>query len=106
MLIKKGSLINITNGSYSDYCLRGTMRALQDLDTKELVLKFAELNKDKLDPVLAYDKKSIRYYKSKTYEFSTGDEFIAWLNKEGYVEDTLEVTEWWVGEYSDIYVPE
>lgn len=106
MLIKKGSLINLTNGSYSDYCLRGTMRALQDLDTKELVAKFTELYKDKLEPRLAYDKKTVRYYTTTTYEFQVSDEFIAWLNNEGYVEDTLEVTEWWIGDYSDIYVPE
>lgn len=106
MLIKKGSVINLTNGAYSDYCLRGTMRALRDLDTKELVAKFVELNKEKLTPQNHYRSEEVQCYKSKSYDFHVGNEFIAWLNREGYVEDTLDVREWWIGDYSDIYVPE
>jgi hypothetical protein len=47
MQIKKGQLIALTRGSYSDYCLIGHVRALCDFDAKIMEAKFkAECEND------------------------------------------------------------
>lgn len=40
MKIKKGQIVAITSGEYSDYCLRGHMRALRDFDAHEEMERF------------------------------------------------------------------
>lgn len=81
--IRKGQIIAITDGEYSDYCLRDHMRALRDFDPVAEAERFkpTELRKD----------------------YSGEDaEYIAWLIRESIVE-TLpigEVVELHVGSYS------
>lgn len=104
MIIPKGKVVNFTDGAYSDYCLRWTVRALKDLDTAALVHEFASTLGDKVDVEYGYKTKEIVGYRAKGYSFRPSDEFMLWLSKQGYVEEFDDVQEWWVGETYDLHV--
>jgi len=102
---KAGELINLTTGEYSDYCLRGTVKVLKDFDSLEAVTNFVSLYPT-LKPIHRYRSKEVVEYRDTSSYLGIGhDDFIAWLNREGYIEDTP-MQEWHVGSYSSIYVPQ
>lgn len=90
--IRKGQIIAITDGAYSDYCLRDHMRALRDFDP------VAEAERFKPTEIReAYSEED--------------QEYIAWLIREAIVErlPVGEVVELHVGSYGclnpDLFVP-
>lgn len=90
--IRKGQIIAITAGDYSDYCLRDHMRALRDFD-----------------PVTEAE----RFKPTEIREAYSGEdqEYIAWLIREAIVEPLSvgEVVELHVCSYGllnpDLFVP-
>ena len=104
----KGTLINISNGEYSDYYLMASVRVLKDFDSREALEQFVKLRPE-LKPICrGHPHKEIVEYKDTNYEYEKRidhSHFLAWLNAEGYVED-LDITEWHMGCYGAISVPE
>lgn len=91
MKVKQGQLLAVTQGEYSDYCLKDHFRALKDFDTDEIKEQFKFNNK----PI--------------SMDMGWGaswnqDEYLAWATKEGYIEvlSENEVQEWYIGTYGDI----
>ncbi|WP_186211266.1 hypothetical protein [Burkholderia gladioli] len=86
MKVTKGQIIAFTNGEYSDHCLRGHMRALEDFETS--------------DKVAAY-KTTPESSSANCWERE--DAFMAWLVKTGAVEPIdNEVLEWHIGSYGEL----
>ena len=87
MEIKKGQLIAIASGEYSDYYIRDYLRALVDIDTHEVMRLF----------------KSIPLPKGAK-PYGRQDDFLAWLQAERIVEpsETNEVIEWHIGSYGEL----
>lgn len=82
MPIPKGSLLYISTGEYSDYCVTGVFRALDDIDPNAL-----------RDAYLAEHPEE-----SKPYHFSVM-KFLAYVAKRGLLED-IPSFEWHLGDYS------
>jgi len=70
MTIPKGSLLTITSGVYSDYSVRGVFRALKDIDGDALRGVWLRNHPEQ----------------AEEYRFKE-DDFLAWLAREGYIED-------------------
>ncbi|MBJ9709841.1 hypothetical protein [Burkholderia gladioli] len=86
MKIIKGQIIAFTNGEYSDYCLRGHMRALEEFETGDKVAAF---------------KTTPESVSANTWE--QDDAFMAWLVKTSAVEPIdNEVLEWHIGSYGQL----
>ena len=83
MEIKRGQLLAITKGEYSDYYLVDHMRACKDFDTQEAQELF---------------KKEVYV----EWRFEEINKFLAWLITNGYVTpcETNEVIEVHLGSYS------
>lgn len=81
MPIPKGSIITTTVGEYSDYGVVAVVRALQDLNPKELRDRYLAEFPEENDP-----------YAFEEYKFQN------WLNKHGYVEE-LNHFKWHFGAY-------
>ena len=79
--IKKGELITIATGAYSDYSISGVFRVLADFNPQEQMEKFAA------ETPLEDDD---------TYRDLS--EFIAWISRSGLLEP-LESREWHIGSY-------
>ena len=90
--IRKGQIIAITAGDYSDYCLRDHMRALRDFNPVAEAERFKP-------------KDTRQDYRGED------EEYIAWLIREAIVEPLSvgEVVELHVGSYGclnpDLFVP-
>lgn len=87
MVIKVGTIVAITSGEYSDYCLDGHVIALKDFDPNVLAGTFKENNVIKA-------------------EYHGKDAFLAYLIINGFVDPTNEVTELWMGPGYDGLVPD
>ena len=85
MKINKGQIIALTEGEYSDYNLRDHVRALQDFDTTEEIVRFMEIGN-----YLGGDEPR---------EYGSDDRFIAWAIREHLIEplEKNEVVEWHLG---------
>ncbi len=82
MIIKKGTIVALTLGEYSDYCLHGHVRALQDISTGDVIR---------------------RYMEGREGHYGIHLEFIAWMIREGMIEPVSDgVTEWWIGDRYDL----
>ena len=69
-------LIALSNGEYSDYCIRGLFKVLKAFDADALLIEWAkETGRDLVDGIVQSD------YKTRNVDF------IGWLNKNGYIED-------------------
>lgn len=77
MKISKGQLIAITNGEYSDYCLRDHMRALQDFNAHDEAERFK-----KTDDYLSKNQ----YSAGRPSKYGSDMRFLAWLIRENIVE--------------------
>ena len=84
MNYKAGALLLITTGEYSDYYPHGIFRAVRDFNIKETVALYIEREKPDTEEY--------------SFEF---DKLVAWLSREGYVED-VQHTELWLGAYSNL----
>jgi hypothetical protein len=79
MIIKTGTVLTLENGEYSDFCYEGPFTVLKDFDQRAACEEF----------VKPYDKDKLRWM--------GGAEFIAWLAREGYIEDTPQNVRWFLG---------
>ena len=93
MKIKKGQLIALTRGAYSDYCLTGHATALVDFDTDEIIKLFKESG----DYLAAMDWDD----SGEKSDYGSDDRFVAWLIREEIIEPCAEdaVVEFYIGEY-------
>jgi hypothetical protein len=104
---KKGEIICLTTGEYSDYSIVGHFEVLKDFSLKEQRQAYADTKVANV-PVMLYgywteNKKYIRYEKPiPTGEFRkpywSVDEWQAWLMREGFLKD-LDVTEYNCDDY-------
>lgn len=82
-VISKGSVFTVTCGEYSDYMTLAVLKALKDLNTKELQEEYLIEHPEQKDQ-----------YESKE------SQFLAWLiNEKGYAEE-IEFSELHIGSYS------
>lgn len=86
MIIKKGTIVAITSGEYSDYCLDGHVIALKDFDPQEQAREFKENN-------------VIQEYRDRSA-------FLAYLIINGFVDPTSKVVELWLGNSYDGFHPD
>ena len=85
MKIKQGTILALTKGEYSDYCLMGHVKALRDFDSDNTRVDFvAQLSQE--------DKQD--------WAFDLFDKYAAWLIQWGYVKDYDSVIELYLGDYS------
>lgn len=102
MKLTKGQLVNVTNGEYSDYYLMGAFRVLKDFDSNDTLAEFAkEHNIERKVLSRKYDGDLI-YYKDDSYKIGPQD-YLAWLNKGGYLEDA-DIVELYLGSYNQLHV--
>lgn len=94
MQIKKGQIVAVSDGEYSDYQVRDYFRALRDFTTEEAAEQF--MQSDQYKTVPDWDPKG------DPESYKSDDRFMAWAMREGYWEPlpTGEVIEWWIGAYS------
>lgn len=86
MIIKKGAIIALTSGEYSDYCLDGHVIALKDFDPQDLARDF---------------------FSGNVVERHHGKEaFMAYLIINGFVDPTNTVAELWLGNSYDDFHPD
>lgn len=86
MKIKKGQLIILSEGEYSDYHILDSFKAVRDFDTNDVLNSFCELHPEG------------RTALDSRYNESLMDNFEQFLLDEGYVEE-LETTEWVISHY-------
>lgn len=85
MNIKAGQIVVVTDGEYSDYCLRGAIRALRDFDVKEAESEF------------------LRQLDTNEDHLRLGEMWLAWLIRRGFVEPAdSEIVELYVGSYGQL----
>jgi len=90
MKIKKGQIVAITKGEYSDYGLYDHLRALRDFDAYEEAERFKVEGEYLRAPV--WDPKG------EPVEYGSDDRFLDWAIREGIMEPTKdEVVELWIG---------
>lgn len=78
---KKGELIALSTGEYSDYYVNCFVRVLKDFDASELLDLWAK------DNAVIANVNPVFRDTSKTYRKKEGCmDFIVWLNKFGYAE--------------------
>ena len=92
-IIKKGQIVAISTGEYSDYSVREYVRALRDIDRDAEAKRFKETGPFLAPPT--WDEKG------DPDEYGSDDRFIAWAIKEGMWEplEAELLTEWWIGAY-------
>lgn len=88
---KKGELIALSEGSYSDYCVESLSRAMVDFDASKILHEWAKENAEREQSTF---KSGEFNYKQK----EGGMSFVEWLNKNGYTED-VEYRELHIGDY-------
>lgn len=88
---KKGELILLSSGEYSDYNIRGTFRCLQDISAERLckIAKETQALKEGLDETRGYGYCDLE------------DKFIATLIRLQLIED-IDAHELHIGSYSDL----
>ncbi len=94
-----GSLIAVTSGEYSDYCLMGHMRVLRPFSQNEVVAEFKARGPWKVKgyppvPTTADDEDG--------EDWDCHDRFLAWLVSEGYAEPVESVQTMYIGAYSHL----
>ena len=98
MKIRKGQIIALTEGEYSDYNLRDHVRALKDFETGDEIKRFMDSG-DYLAPP-EYDETG------EPTRYGSDDRVIAWAirNKLSEPLTDSEVVEWYLGAYGDLEV--
>lgn len=79
MQVKAGTILVPTHGEYSDFNFDGPFVVLRDFDQKEVTDAF-------MAQAVSDDDRG-------------HTEFVAWLSKEGYVQDVPTKLEWHLGDY-------
>lgn len=87
MKIKKGQIVAITSGDYSDYCLRDHMRALRDFDPREEVERFKR------------EGDYLVRQRGEQTNYGAEERFMAWMTREELLEpmDPETVVELYIG---------
>lgn len=95
MKIKKGQIVAITSGEFSDYCLRDHMRALRDFDPREEVERFKREG-DYL----------VQQHGWGTHQHGAEERFMAWMTREGLLApmDDETVVELYIGDYGELNI--
>lgn len=97
MQIKSGQIVALTTGEYSDYCLNDHMRCMRDFDSDAERAHFLESSPEVAARRAKYVKRIAPNQTQVTGIVWTGDMFIAWLQREGFLEPLEnEVVELWV----------
>jgi hypothetical protein len=97
MKFKKGELIALSSGIYSDYRVNVLVRALKDFDAEAIFEEWAQDNGEKVEDLL-FGKHTVKMFTRK----EEGLSFIGWLNKNGFTEDVI-YRELHVGDIHDGY---
>ncbi len=85
MRIKKGTVLILTHGEYSDYSYTGPFRVLKSFDQAEIAETFRDAWRAK--PHDEWDTRPSEH------------EFIGWLHQEAYIEDMPKSWDWHIGSY-------
>lgn len=95
MLIKKGQIIAISSGEYSDYEVKDYVRSLVDFDTANEVNGYISIYGNEIDD---------DYDNEKDCWFDAQDKFIALLIRAKYIEplEASEIVEWHLGSYGKL----
>ena len=98
MKIRKGQIIALTGGEYSDYNLRDHVRALKDFETVDEIKRFMG-SADYLAPP-EYDKNG------EPTSYGSDDRFISWAIRNKLIEPLTdnEVVEWYLGAHGTLEV--
>lgn len=98
MKILAGQTITFETGEYSDFTYVGPFTVLKDFDQKEVVDAYLEFDKPTEEVVTYVDRLGVeRLYTKKIVP--DDDRFIAWLTKEGYIQDIENNVQWYLGSY-------
>lgn len=87
MKIVVGTTLVFETGEYSDYSFTGPFRVLREFDQAEICETFKDAWREQ-----EYDE----------WDKPDGPDLIAWMAKEGYVEDIPNVVSWHVGSYGEL----
>ena len=82
MEIKRGEILALTTGEYSDYQLFTLVEAIQDFDINELKEKYLEENPNQCDP-----------------HWFTDAQFVKWIIINAKVVKELDYREWYLGSH-------
>ncbi|MEZ2132528.1 MULTISPECIES: hypothetical protein [unclassified Sinorhizobium] len=82
MIIKEGTILAFSSGSYSDKWTSGPFNVLKEIDQKDVVDAF----KAQFVPEYEWDDPS-------------ESEFITWLSANGYIKDVAQFYNWYTGNY-------
>lgn len=96
--IKKGQLIALITGEYSDYKLSDHVRALKDFNSGNEITRFMETGDYLVVPEWSTD--------NEPYSIGAEDRFIAWAIREKLIEplEADEVIEWYIGSYGRLEI--
>lgn len=94
--IKKGQLIALTTGEYSNYTLCDHVRALKDFNSGNEITRFMETGDYLIVPEWSTA--------NKPNSIGAEDRFIAWAISEKLIEplEADEVIEWYIGSYGNL----
>jgi hypothetical protein len=81
-LVKAGTVLLFSSGEYSDYSVSGAQRVLKDFCQADVV-------------------KGYLGYFTKKHEWDSPNHygFMAWIARNGYIEDIEDSIEWYMGAY-------
>ena len=85
MLIKRGTILTLESGEYSDSAWHGPFNVLREFDQENVRDLFLGQWANQ-HPELAWNRAEIL-------------EFIAWLHRNGYIEDVPQAQSWHLGGY-------
>ncbi len=104
MIIQPGTTLTLETGEYSDFTYVGPFLVLRTMDQAELVGTFRERHPPEWVPYLqstldnwkkmGWPQRDKGYWKQPDTNM-----FIAWLTKEGYIEDIENHDSWYLGSY-------
>lgn len=83
MKFKKGELVALSTGVYSDYCVNALVRALKDFDAQEIFEEWGQDNGEEVERKPSWLGVTGKVFARK----KEGLSFIGWLNKNGFTED-------------------
>lgn len=92
MRCKKGDILYLTSGEYSDYNMRLSVKVIKGFDTKKIQTKFLNYFNSLTDPETGESFDDYRQI----------DCFVPWIIREGYIEELEEAKELHLGSYGKI----
>ena len=101
---KKGELMTVSHGEYSDYCVMGLFRVLVDFNAEEVLQVWVKESGPGFksrwngDNGYAFDKGHELYGETQTC-------FLGWLNLNGFIQD-VDYRELHIGNYGSVRLDE